>query len=410
LHAVCPPKPSWNDQSDKRIGPLVWGPLSEVYGRTQPLFIGFTIFVIFQIPVAVAQNLETIMICRFLAGCFGAAPIAIVGGTYADFWDVFDRGIATAGFAGATFLGPIAGPIVGEFITKSYLGWRWTAWITMIVSAACGIIGLFTVPETFAPIILKRKAEKLRHETKNWALHATIDETPIHARSLLEKYFSKPWIMLFQEPILVSMTLYSSLVYSILYLIFFAHPYSFEVVRGWETGVSALPFLALFGGILLCTAYIALDTKLRFNPKLVRSGKLVIPESRLPPMILGSFVLPVGLFWFAWTSNPNIIWVPQVLSGIFIGCGIFLVFVPSQIYIVDVYLLNANSALSATACARALMAAGFPLFATYMYERLGVAWSTSLLGFLCIAMILFPILFYMHGEKLRVKGKFAFAL
>lgn len=68
------------------------------------------------------------MLSRFLGGCFGAAPIAIVGGTYVDFWDVFDRGVATAAFAGATFIGPIAGPIVGEYITSSYLGWRWTAW------------------------------------------------------------------------------------------------------------------------------------------------------------------------------------------------------------------------------------------------------------------------------------------
>lgn len=182
-------------------GPLVWAPLSEVYGRTRPLFVGFAIFTIFQIPVAVAQNVTTIMLSRFLAGCFGAAPIAIVGGTYVDFWDAMDRGVATAGFAGATFLGPIAGPIVGVYITQSDLGWRWTAWITLIFSAVFGTVALFTVPETFVPVLLKRKAEKLRHETQNWAIHATIDEQPIHFRSLYEKYFSKPFIMLAQEPI-----------------------------------------------------------------------------------------------------------------------------------------------------------------------------------------------------------------
>jgi DHA1 family multidrug resistance protein-like MFS transporter len=72
--------------SDHKPGPLVWGPFSEVYGRTRPLFIGFAIFAGFQIPIAVAGNIETIMIYRFLAGSFGAAPIAIVGGTYVDFW------------------------------------------------------------------------------------------------------------------------------------------------------------------------------------------------------------------------------------------------------------------------------------------------------------------------------------
>jgi DHA1 family multidrug resistance protein-like MFS transporter len=68
------------------------------------------------------------------------------------------------------------------------------------MAAFIGILGLLTVPETFAPVLLKRKAARLRHETKNWALHATIDETPIHARSLLEKYFAKPWIVSVKSP------------------------------------------------------------------------------------------------------------------------------------------------------------------------------------------------------------------
>lgn len=151
------------------------------------------------------------MISRFLAGSFGAAPISIVGGTYVDFWDALDRGIATAGFAGATFLGPIAGPIVGEFITRSYLGWRWTAWITLIMAVFFGVLGWFTFPETYAPVLLKRKAEKMRHETRNWAIHALLDEQPVHVRALFEKYFSKPWVMLAREPI-VSSLLYHSLI------------------------------------------------------------------------------------------------------------------------------------------------------------------------------------------------------
>lgn len=102
--------------------------------------------------------------------------------------------------------------------------------------------------------------------------------------------------------------------------------------------------------------------------------------------------------------------MPQVTAGVCIGMGIFLVFLPAQVYIVDTYLMNANSALAATSFARALLAAGFPLFATHMYETLGVAWATSLLGFLCVAMILFPVLFWIYGEKLRAKGKFAIVL
>lgn len=91
------------------LGPMIWGPLSELFGRMPPLFVAFGVFAVFQIPVAVAQNIETIMICRFFAGFFGVAPLAIVGGALADLWGNVDRGLAIALFAAATFVGPIAG-------------------------------------------------------------------------------------------------------------------------------------------------------------------------------------------------------------------------------------------------------------------------------------------------------------
>lgn len=53
-------------------GPIIFGPLSELYGRKYPLFFGFFVFAIFQIAVAVAQNLYTIMLCRFFGGLFGS--------------------------------------------------------------------------------------------------------------------------------------------------------------------------------------------------------------------------------------------------------------------------------------------------------------------------------------------------
>lgn len=60
------------------FGPIIFGPLSELYGRKRPMFMGMFAFAIFQIPVAVAQNLQTIFICRFLGGIFASAPLAIV--------------------------------------------------------------------------------------------------------------------------------------------------------------------------------------------------------------------------------------------------------------------------------------------------------------------------------------------
>lgn len=105
------------------VGPIIWGPGSELWGRRKPLFTGFFLFIIFQIPVAVAVNLQTIMLCRFFGGVFGAAPLAVVAGALADIWDPVDRGVAVCLFASATFIGPVLGPISKyPFLLNKLLG------------------------------------------------------------------------------------------------------------------------------------------------------------------------------------------------------------------------------------------------------------------------------------------------
>jgi multidrug resistance protein len=290
------------------VGPPIWGPLSELYGRKYPLFIGFFIFAIFQIPVAVAQNLQTIMLCRFFGGVFGSAPLGIVGGTLTDFWGPIDRGVAMAIFAGATFIGPVAGPIAGGFIVQSYLGWRWTEYLTAIMGFGFGTLGFILVPETYGPVLLSQRAKKIRFQTKNWAIHAKADEQQVDMKNILERYLLRPFSMLLHEPILDLVTLYMSVIYGILYLFFEAYPIAFQEERGWNAGVGALPFLSITIGVLIGCGIIVFTSKTRFKRKMEEEGHIV-PEERLIPMIIGGALFPIGMFWFAWTSSPNITWV-----------------------------------------------------------------------------------------------------
>lgn len=304
------------------LGPLVFGPLSELYGRRNPLMAGMIAFLIFQIPIGVANNLQTVFICRFFGGAFGSALLAIVPGMAVDLFDPVERAVATMAYAAAVFAGPAVGPIVGEFTVKNEnLGWHWTAWFTMIMGAFFFVPGLFFIKETFPATIHRQKAARLRQETKNWALHTKQDEEPVHASYLFRKYGFKPVEMMIKEPILIVMTVYISLVYGILYLIFFAYPFSFQIDRGMVEGVAALPFVAIFIGVLLACAFLTWETKVVFTPKLIKAKK-VIPEERLPPMMAGGVILVIGLFWFAWTSFPSINPWPQIISGVFIGCGV----------------------------------------------------------------------------------------
>lgn len=388
------------------LGPLFWAPVSELYGRRLPLFSGYAIFAIFQIPVAVAQNLQTIMIFRFLIGVFGCSPLAVVGGAMADIWNPVDRAVAIAMFSSATFLGPVLGPIIGGFITDSYLGWRWTAWITLIASSFFGLLALIVVPETYSPKLLQLRAARLRRETKNWALHSFLDEHEPTLAEIGQKYLLRPLQMLAMEPILICMTIYLALVYGILYLFFEAYPISFNEVRGWKSlGVSALPFIGIMIGVLCGAALIIYTTKTRFARKLAKHGK-VVPEERLVPMMIASVLLPIGLFWFGWTSSPDIHWAPQVIAGVPIGLGILVIFMQGLNYIIDVYMMFANSAIAANTLIRSALGGAFPLFATQMYTNLGVNWASSVLGFITIAMIPIPILFFFYGARIRAMSRF----
>jgi hypothetical protein len=84
-----------------------------------------------------------------------------------------------------------------------------------------------------------------------------------------------------------------------------------------------------------------------------------------------------------------------------------MIFIQGLTYIVDVYMMHANSAIAANTFFRSLAGAGFPLFASAMFHNLGVPWATSLLGFLCIALIPVPICFFIWGKQLRALSKFS---
>ncbi|OGM49757.1 MFS multidrug transporter [Aspergillus bombycis] len=364
------------------FGPLLWGPLSESHGRRLPLMLGVIVFCIFQVPVAVAQNVQTIIICRFIGGLFACSPLSIVGATLADIWDPVERGIAACIYSGATFSGPVLGPIVGGFVVNSYLGWRWTAWLTLIQGVFFWVLGMIFVPETHAPTLLRRFQARECGSGAREELGQSSTTSPVshmNWREFMTKYLARPLVMLASEPILLLTTLYMSLVYGTLYLFFEAYPISFQDQRGWNAGVGALPFLSISAGVVCGNLTIAATTILRLKRKYNEGGGKVAPEERLIPMMAGAVVLPPGLFWFAWTSSPHITWIPQVLAGIPIGMGIQVIYTMGLNYILDVYTPYAASAVSANTFVRSMAAAGSHL----------------------------PILFYVYGERLRKLGRYS---
>jgi DHA1 family multidrug resistance protein-like MFS transporter len=214
-------------------------------------------------------------------------------------------------------------------------------------------------------------------------------------------------VLLATEPILIAVTIYQAFIYGMLYLFYVAYPIVFEEIRHWNLGISSLPFLGIVAGVLCgCAVVIAHILITAKPPKMDKDGKpIIIPEERLPIMIIGSILVPVGLFIFAWTSNPDIHWIGMAIGGFPIGMGMYMIFVQCFNYIIDVYMTIANSAIAGNTMVRSGFAAAFPLFGPAMFHRLGVEWATSLLAFLSLAMILIPVLFWKYGAQIRARSK-----
>jgi len=388
-------------------GPILWAPLSELQGRRMPLVVSSFGFSIFQIAVATGKDLQTVLICRFFCGFFGAAPLTIVAAVFSDMFNNRTRGMAVAVFSIAVFSGPLLAPFIGGFITMSYLGWRWTAYITGIMGFLAFGLNLLFLEETYPPMILVAKASELRRRTKNWGIHAKQEEIEIDFRELMEKNFSRPLRMLFSETIVLLLSIYMAFVYGLLYLFLTAYPIVFQRIHGFNLGVGGLPFFGMILGEIFAGIFIALRQP-AYQRKLAANGGRPVPEWRLPEVIIGGVSFSAGLFWFAWSGyKASIHWIVPTLSGLMTGFGIMSIFLQSLNYLVDAYLMFAASAIAANTFLRSLCGAGFPLFATYMFDGMGVQWAGTLLGCVALLLVPVPVWFLYKGAEIRSKSTFA---
>jgi multidrug resistance protein len=391
------------------FGPLFWGPGSELVGRRPIFLLSMTLYTLFHIGEALAPNIQTLLVTRFLSGFFAVAPLTICGGVIADIWPAVGRGPATSLFSASVFLGPVMGPLVAGFIVDSPVSWRWVFWVMMIFAGVCTTIMVILLPETYAPVILLKKMKKLRKEdpvgSKN--LYAEHEQQDWSTMGVIRRTLFRPFHMLALEPILVLVTIYLSIVYGLLYALFEAFPIIFIVKRGFTVSQNGLIFIGIGIGTSI-GATISYYTSVHY-PALIKKWKgFPPPEHRLFGAMIGSPILVIGIFWLGWTGQyVNIPWYVPALSTIFVGAGINLIFMSFLSYLVDTYLMYSASAFAANTVIRSAAAASFPLFTVQLFTNLGVNWACTLLGCIALLFLPSPFLFYKYGAKIRAHSKFA---
>lgn len=380
------------------VGPMFWAPLSEVAGRQLTHLISYFIFACFSGGVTAAQNIETVLVCRFLAGSFGASILTNAAATIADIYTPRQRGLAMSIFSAAPFLGPILGPITSGFIAQAAGrdGWRWTSALYTLLAVIFWTLAVALVPETYAPVLLSARAKTLSRATgKVYRSHFEVKGTTESFSVKMKTALTRPWRLLFLEPIVFLLALYVAIIYAILYLLFAAFPVVYQETRGWKAGAGGLAFLGVAVGVF---SAVLLNF---FVNKRYRRLKSPTPEERLPSVMLGGIAVTVGLFWFSWTNGPSIHWLVSIVaSGVF-GFGMVLIFNGVNNYLIDAYSLYAASVLAGATILRSLLASAFPMFTPYMYRRLGIHWASSVPAFLALACAPLPYIFYFYGPRIR---------
>jgi multidrug resistance protein len=295
--------------------PLIIGPLSEVYGRLIMYHICNVVFTVFTTLCASVHNFRTLAILRFLAGCGGASAFTLGPATVADLVPFEKRNGMYAILGTAYNLGPAVSPIIGDYIHHS-MGWRWIFWITGIAGGVCTVATL-VLSESYEPVVLRRKVQRLRKETGNPNLHSVRDTNgSVPSSRILVRAMLRPLRMLLLLPNVFLVSLLTAVGYGYMYVLYTTIPSVFLVDPFWHTRNIGLAYLATGFG---CVLGMVIGGPLSdFIVKRRLACRDTRPENRLIPMIYFWPLVSIGLIVFGWTAEKQVAWYwPQLGTAIF---------------------------------------------------------------------------------------------
>ncbi|KAJ6534455.1 major facilitator superfamily domain-containing protein [Mycena vulgaris] len=345
-------------RADLFFWPLVLGPGSELIGRRPIFVIAMSTYTLLHLGQALAQNIETLLIARFLGGSFAVAPLINAGNfaRHRDIWSAETRGLAASMFSARVFLGPVMGHIVAGYIVESTLSWRWVFWVMMMLSGTCAfvMIAVLAGANSAQGQSSQRTTLFAAHEKQNWSPRGVVHHT-----------LFCPFHILAGELILILVTLYLSLVYGVM-----PSPIIFIDKRGFTIAQNGLERLC--GGMV------------------------------------GGCAFVIGILGLGWTCEySRVPWYVPALSAILAGMSISMIFISFLSHFLDTYLMDSASAFSANTFCRSLVGATFPLCTVQMLYKLGVSWAATLLADVGFLLAPIPFLFYKHGARIHAGRKLA---
>ncbi|KAI1328020.1 major facilitator superfamily transporter [Xylariaceae sp. FL0255] len=378
----------------------LWGPLSEHIGRRTVSLWTFAMFLIWTLACAFAPNWPAFLVFRLFCGISASAPIAVVTGQIADLYDdPVKRGHTLGYFMAIVLGGPLIAPIVAGFCSET-IGWRWSFRVATILDGVTLILAWF-LPETFGPVLLARRARKIRKADPTLQVYAAAELEEMDVTQVVTQVLTRPIRMILTELIVTATCAYLALLYAIFYISFAAFPIIFEGLYGLTPGVTGLLFLPIgAGSVLALLIFFAWDHFLRKAQRENRPWTKRDEYRRIPLACLGGPIFVISMFWLGFSAKLDIPFVVPSLAGVPYGIGYMLIFIGMLNYLTDAYEIYAASA----------NAASLPLATTPMFDRLGISGACALLGGLSFLLSFIPFLFLWQGPRIRAGSKFCIML
>lgn len=242
----------------------------------------------------------------------------------------------------------------------------------------------------------------MRQETGNTKLTPKVARKETPCQMFLHAII-RPVKLLIFSPIVLLISIYTGIMFGLIFLLFTTFPSVFQGVYGFDAGISGLAYLGLGIGMMLgLVLFSILSDKLLGQTQ--GSDAAARPEQRLILMKWFGPITPLGCFMYGWGAYYHTHWIVPILGTFIIGLGSLFVVIPGQIYLVDAFgAEGAASALAANLLVRSPFGAFLDLVAAPLYEKLGLGWGNSVLGFITLVFTPVPWLLYRYGEAVRIR-------
>lgn len=377
-------------------GPLIMVPLSEVYGRLLIMHLSNWCFVGFTVACGFSQTEIQLLVLRFFSGALGVACLSLGGAITSDMFHPGHRATALAVLEAGRLLGWFVGPIVGGVIVH-LLDWRWIFWILAAAAGLNALIAVIALRETYATIILQRKASQSESEKRTPSMQGhgnpAISPSALLCRSIFQLF------KILLDPLVAVTAVYSATLSGILILIATTIPFIYSTryaLSELETGlVYIAPGVGMIMGLLI--------SGLLINCMAKRHRHVSKAEKRISVVgVLGGAITAAGgLALYGWAARYNLHWiVPLIGLGIF-GFGLLPLTTSIQSYLTEAYPSDEAGVIAANSVVRSLASGLLPMCGLVIYHSLGVGWGNTLLAGILGVSSLVPICCKIWGQRLR---------